>query len=594
MADQVEEIKQKADIVSVVAERIELKKAGRNYKAVCPFHSEKTPSFMVSPELQIYKCFGCGAAGDVISFLEKYEGMDFYEALKYLADKTGVKLIASDFGESREKDNFFALNKLAARFYNYILLSHPSAKSALDYLVNSRFLDKPTIETFQIGYAPENPNYFKNFFITKKGYKSSELEAVGLSYGRGSFVQDRFAGRITFPLLDHRGNVVGFSGRLLPSVEKKDVGKYINTPETMLYHKSNLLYGLNLTKKDIKEKDQAIVVEGELDVISPWRKGIKNIVAIKGSSLTLEQAKLISRFSNNIVLALDSDSAGNLAARRGIEIAEVAGLRVRVAALTKYKDPDEAAVKDINSFKKVIASSVSIWDFIIDLSFSKHTGSGGEAKAEISRELIPVLAKIEDEIVQAHYVSEVARRLNVPDEAVFRQVTKAKESQDIGFSQVTPLETEKTERREILEEKLLALFFLKGKKFSGIKDDKKLIKTPLITRIIEEFEKFTKTYDKYSLGAFSKFLPDELRERFSDSILKTSLENEDVVPDKIIKELELIRKEIKLLNFREEQEELLRQIKEYERLGQHAKVKEGEIHLNEILKKRSEFDEEFN
>ena len=314
MADQVEEIKEKVDIVSLISERIELKKAGRNFKANCPFHSEKTPSFMVSPELQIYKCFGCGEGGDAISFLQKYEGMEFYEALKYLADRTGVKLIQR-VGLSSENEKLFNINRWASRFYHYILFNHPSAREALNYLTKVRKIKTESIKTFGVGYSPDIPEIFKKFFLDKKGFSPTEIEKVGLGYTRGGSVRDRFSGRIIFPLFDHRGNVAGFSGRILPGREKADTGKYINTPETPIYHKSNILYGLNLSKKEIKKKGEAIVVEGELDAISPWQVGIKNIVAIKGSAFTNEQAKLLSRFSENVTLALDSDIAGNIAAR---------------------------------------------------------------------------------------------------------------------------------------------------------------------------------------------------------------------------------------------------------------------------------------
>ncbi|MBX4206148.1 DNA primase, partial [Candidatus Microgenomates bacterium] len=234
--DQVEEIKAKVDIVSVVGEHVQLSKAGRNYKGLCPFHGEKTPSFVVSPELQIYKCFGCGESGDAISFLEKTEGLEFYDALKILANKVGVKLAAPKGEKFSEKERLYEANELAAKFYHYILLNHPSGKEALDYITKKRKLTHETIKTFNIGYAPDIPDTLAKFLINKKKFTSFELERAGLIvYSRGRLF-DRFRGRIVFPLDDHRGVCVGLAGRILPSVEEKlsknlSIGKYVNSPE---------------------------------------------------------------------------------------------------------------------------------------------------------------------------------------------------------------------------------------------------------------------------------------------------------------------------------------------------------------------------
>src|SRR3990167_5278760 len=309
MADQVDEVKQKIDIVSLIGEYVQLKKAGRNYRALCPFHSEKTPSFMVSPELQIYKCFGCGESGDAFSFLEKYEGMDFGEALRFLADRAGIKLVALRPGEQGEKERLYEINNLASRFYHYILVGHPAGKQAYNYLTRERGLKAGTIETFQVGFSPDVPGAIRKFLVEKKKFADRELEKAGLSVlGRAAI--DRFRGRITFPLLDHRGNIVGFAGRTMPGA-KTELAKYINSPETPIYHKSRVLYGLNLAKTRIKEKKTAIVVEGELDMISSWQAGVENTVAIKGSAFTEEQLRLLTRFCQKVILALDTDFAGD-------------------------------------------------------------------------------------------------------------------------------------------------------------------------------------------------------------------------------------------------------------------------------------------
>src|SRR3989344_4778352 len=372
MADQVDEVKQKIDIVSLISEYVPLKKAGRNYRAVCPFHSEKSPSFMVSPELQMYKCFGCAEAGDAFSFLQKYEGMEFREALKFLADRVGVKLTSFRPGEETEKERLFELNSLALRFYNYILLNHPKAKPALNYLTADRGLKRETVEMFQLGYSPDVPDAISQYLIGKKKFKAGELERAGITVSNQRGAIDRFRGRIIFPLFDHRGNVVGFAGRVLPFDPRAgEIAKYINSPETAVYHKSRALYGLNLTKEEIKKEKKAVIVEGELDLISAFQAGIKNVVAIKGSALTEEQVKLLSRFAKEATLALDSDFAGSEAARRGIAQAQKEGLAMTVARLGEYKDPDEAARANPAFLKSAIEAADGVWDFIIETVFAK-------------------------------------------------------------------------------------------------------------------------------------------------------------------------------------------------------------------------------
>jgi len=360
MLQQVEEVKSKTDIVTIISQYVDLKKAGRNYKANCPFHSEKTPSFMVSPELQMYKCFGCGESGDVISFLEKYDGMEFYEALKYLAQKAGIKLEPTGFQQKGDKEKLYLLNSYAAKFYEYVLLNHKAGKIALSYLTENRGLSIDTIRSFNLGYSPDVAFALKNFLVGKKGFHEKDLENAGIVYKteRGYF--DRFRGRVIFPLFDHRENVIGFAGRILPQDEDKKFAKYINTPETLLYHKSNVLYGLNLSKKEIKKQNKAIVVEGELDLISTYQIGIKNTVALKGSAFSKEQARLLGRYSKNVTLCMDSDIAGDQAAMRGINIAESEGLDVSVIELKEYKDPDDIARKNPELFKKIISKPIEI------------------------------------------------------------------------------------------------------------------------------------------------------------------------------------------------------------------------------------------
>ena len=588
--DQVEEVKAKTDIVSLIGEYVDLKKAGRNYKGLCPFHAEKTPSFMVSPELQIFKCFGCGESGDVYSFLEKHEGMDFYEALKFLADRAGVKLKPQMMKQRGEKERLYEINTYASRFYNWVLLSHKSGKKALKYLTKERGLKKDTIEEFKIGYCPNEPFAMKKYMFDKKNVEIEELDKVGLIYRRGKDIYDRFRSRVIFPLHDHRGNPIGFAGRILPSDEKKDLAKYINTPETRIYHKGNVLYGLYKTKGDIKRQEEAVIVEGELDLISSWQEGIKNVVATKGTALTEDQVRLLSRYTDTVTLALDADLAGDKAARRGIEIAQSEGLEVKVARLKKYKDPDEAARKDIGYYKKELKNAVNVWDFIVDSIFSKHDVKKGEGKAKISRKVAPVLSSIDDKIVQAHYVKVVAERLDVPEEAVAEQVSLSRQKQERPKVALEEEKKKEKGRRERLEERFLTLSFQSKPSEILKKDFGDLIKTPLAKRLYKNYLEFKKDNKKFDAASFKESLPKELEKGFSEMMLA----EEELVntPSELKREVSQIIHGLRKLNFEEERVEITEKLKEYEKKGDDEKLEKAQKELVEINEKYSELERE--
>jgi DNA primase len=586
--NQVEEVKARTDIVSIIGERIELKKAGRNYKAPCPFHGEKTPSFMVSPELQIFKCFGCAEAGDVFSFLEKYEGMEFPEALKYLADRAGIKLERTNFGESSEKEKLIEINTQTLRFYNYLLLEHPVGAKALEYLVEVRGLKKETIEEFKLGYSPESSYSLKKFLVDKKKFNPNDIERAGIGIVRGQNLYDRFNGRVIFPLFDHRGNPIGFSGRVLPW-DKRETGKYINSPETPLYHKSNVLYGLNQTRSFIKKKKVAIVVEGELDLISSWQEGIKNIVAIKGSALTEEQVRLLSRFAPKFILALDSDMAGDAAARRGIKVASDIGVEVKVAEITGYKDPDDAARGNIESYKKDLIGARGVWDFFIDSVFARVSSGTGGGKSKISKEIIPILREISDKIVQAHYANVVAGKLGVPLEAVTEEIGKTGEQTVAKTGELVEKEKETT-KRNLLEERYLALAFQSDPKILLSKETTSFITLTVYKRLIDEYSKFAskKPFDVTKFGAA---LPAELFQGFTEIVLK---ENQDLAenPDELKRELELVKKELKILSVKEKLKILASQMRESEEKGEEKKLLIAQNEFNKLAKSLSGYEEE--
>ncbi len=586
--NQVDEVKSKTDIVSIIGERIELKKAGRNYKALCPFHGEKTPSFMVSPELQIFKCFGCAEAGDVFAFLEKYEGMEFPEALKYLADRAGIKLQRGDFGASSEKEKLIEINTQVLRFYNYLLLSHPLGKKALEYLERTRGLKIETIKEFQLGYSPENSYLLSNFLVGKKKFSTKDIEKAGVGIARGANLYDRFNGRVIFPLFDHRGNPVGFAGRVLPW-DKRETGKYINCPETPLYHKSSVLYGLNLTRSLIKKKKVAIVVEGELDLISSYQSGIKNIVAIKGSALTEDQVRLLSRFAQKFILALDSDVAGDAAARRAIGIAENLGVEVKVAKISGFKDPDEAARGNIESYKNDLIKAEGIWDFFIDSVFARIDSGSGAGKAKISKEIIPILSEIEDKIVQTHYANIVAQRLGVPLEAVTDQISKVGIQGEVLETSPSVVE-EKRDRQSLLEERFLSLSFRSDPRTFLIGKAAEIITLPGNKKLVDEYEKYVSSHKTFDISKFGSSLPAELFDNFTRIVL---IDNKDADqnPNQLKKELDLVEKELKILQVKGKLKILATEIRNSEEKGEKEKLLKAQNKFNKLAKSLSGYEE---
>ena len=512
--DQVEEIKSKVDIVELVQEYVPLKRAGRNFKGLCPFHGEKTPSFMVNPELQIFKCFGCSVGGDAYTFLQKIEGMEFGEALQHLADRVGVKLVSyRPTGAEQIKEKLVGINTLTSQVYHWLLTQQKVGKEALEYL-RQRGLSDEVIKRFNIGYAPNNWDFMARFLMGKKKYSLDDLSRTGLVVKN----YDRFRNRIMFPLGNARGQVMGFAGRVLDPEAKE--AKYVNTPETEIYHKSELLYGLDITRSEIKNLGWAVVVEGEIDAIASWQAGVKNVVAIKGSALTEKQVELLRRLCDTIVLALDADIAGDAAARRGIEIADKIGLMVKMVKLAEAKDPGEYAITDPEGWKKAVAEAIPVYDFYLQSAIERY-GLDVVGKKKIGQELLPILASISDEIVKAHYIKLLAKTLEVEEEDIRHQMTKTliSKSETLNKSQDSK---QQIPRREILEEYVVELA-LKGEKTGELPE----MKIDFWKRVAQEL----------ASDPDPRKLPEELRERTQTLLLKEG-EFEDKEWKTALRELE--------------------------------------------------------
>lgn len=562
--DTIEEIKSRLDIVSFISEYITLSRAGRNFKAVCPFHKEKTPSFIVSPELQIWRCFGaCGEGGDVFKFLMKIENLEFPEAVRILAQKTGVKIVSRGIPAS-EREKFYEINGEALRFYNYILKSHSLGNLARSYLKRERGLEDRTIDVFGVGFAPESRDSLQKYLAGKKKYAIEDLGKCGLIVtvedGGKNKIVDRFRGRIVFPLRDPRGNVLGFSGRVLPKDERKGAGKYVNTPETAIYHKRQHVFGVDVGKDEIKNREEVVVVEGEFDVMSCWQAGFKNVVAIKGSSFTQEQARLLSRFTDKVVLALDRDEAGFEAAKTGLGIAEREGLTVRIADLGSFKDPDEAVRADFGGFEQKLNGALDAYDYFIERAFQKYNPRTSEGVRRISQELVPLFGNIRDNIVKAHYAQKISDKLGISQEAVFSQM-QTNEARS-GTAAAPPPAQKKT-RRELLEESIVSLSLAARPDFILDSRFETLLTDNALRRIRNGAREFLKKNKKFSTQKFIKSLPPELVDKTTALALDPL--NAGLSEAGSLRELDRIAEELEVLVIQERINQLTSLIREKER-----------------------------
>ncbi len=427
-----EDILSRVDIVEVISSYIPLKRTGRNFKALCPFHHEKTPSFIVSPDRQIYHCFGCCESGNAFKFLMRFERMEFLEAVETLAKKTGVVL--PKFKEEDQKTagiitQLYKINELAALFYiNY--LDSPEGRQAKNYLLK-RGISKEASELFKLGLAPDKWDALMNY-LRSKNISLSLLEKAGLILAKeGGGYYDRFRKRIIFPIVDIKSRVVGFGARVLPApsaVEGDDsLPKYINSPETPIYAKGRNLYGLNFAKDSIRENDFAVIVEGYLDFITPYQAGFKNIVASQGTALTLEQARLLKRYTHNVVMVYDADDAGELATLRTLDIFVEEEMNVKVVSLPKGFDPDLFLRKNgIANFKEKITQAKGLFDYKLEILKSRYNYRDIEGKAKISELMLETINKFRNLVLKSEYIKKLAQDLDIKEEALLQEMKKTK------------------------------------------------------------------------------------------------------------------------------------------------------------------------
>jgi len=421
--EMIQEVINSNDIVDVVSEYVQLKRAGRNYTGLCPFHREKTPSFVVSPDKQIYHCFGCGKGGNVLSFVMDIENLEFVDALQHLANRAGMELKAVDTGYiDRNKDlreRLYSINLEAANYW-YTNLYKPTGKVALDYLYN-RKLDDNTIKKFGLGYcnnATEMYNYLKS-----KGFTEEEILKSSLVEKKDTRYVDKFRDRLMFPIIDVRGRIIAFGGRVLNDSKPK----YINSPESIIYSKARNLFGLNIAKKE--KLDRILIVEGYMDTISLHQRKIPYVVASLGTALTEEQAKLLRKYSSNVVIGYDADGAGQAATLRGLDILTKAGCEVKVLQLDKddVKDPDEYIIKyGSGRFENLVENAITLVEFKLQLLLKKYDINKIDEKIKFLNEMAVVLASITNEIERDVYVDNISKTTGIGKDPIYAEINKLK------------------------------------------------------------------------------------------------------------------------------------------------------------------------
>ncbi len=556
----IDEIKNRLDIVELVGSYVKLQKAGANWRALCPFHSEKSPSFFVSPSRQIWHCFGCSSGGNAFAFVMKVENVEFGDALRILAQKAGVELKKESKELRTKRQRLYEICELAARFFEKQLEESKIGKSVKEYLWQ-RGISKESIKKWRIGYSPDRWQGLSDFLVGK-GYKREEVLSTGLSAKneQGSFY-DRFRGRIIFPVFDLNSQVIGFGGRVFGEKSKEEIAKYVNTPNTLLYDKSRVLYGLHAAKMDIRKKQQCILVEGYTDAILVSQSGFQNVVATSGTALTPYQLRILKRYSENILTAFDMDLAGDSATKRGLTLAQAMGFNIKVVLLPVGSDPADVASKNPSVLTELIGKARSILDFYFETTFAEKDSKAPEGKKEIAKILLPVIKRIPNNIERAFWVQELARGLKVKEEDVVEELKKIR-PEEIYVAQAEPQVSNvggmPRPRRELLEEWLLALTLKFPNYVSSVGDKGQTILADLKNKAANN-----ETFFNYIL-------------------LKAEVE--EIEEKEVLGEIQFCLQEIQSLEIKSRLEQISQEIKKAEREQNFQKVEELTRNFNRLTK----------
>jgi len=577
--NDVDEVKSRLDIVDVIGGYVPLKQAGHSFKGLSPFKSEKTPSFIVSPDKNIWHDFSSGKGGDVITFVMEMEGLSFPEALEMLAKRAGVKLKprSKNTDETSSKNNLFEANDRAMAYYHLALSKNTEAK---DYFLKTRRLSTEIIKKFKLGYSPDTweglTNYLKSKGFDKKGLIEAGLCARST---RGDGAYDLFRGRVMFPVFDMQNRVVGFSARVLGG---EKVAKYINTPQTPIYNKSFAIYGLSQSKEAIRANDRVVVVEGNMDVLALHNAGFENVVACSGTALTELQVRQLSRLTKNITLCFDGDEAGISATLRAIELAGNSDAKVDVIALRGAKDPDELLSKGKDAWNKAVKSAKYAPDFVIYYGKQKYDTNSAPGKKQFTRFIMPMLRNLSDDIEIQHYVKKVAQIVDSTEESIKKLLSSDDQRPLLANSTVTDAEPQASARKLSLQEKqeqeLLELCLAYPVTLPALKD----IKLSQTTELHRNIFKSLKKYVGKDFASLIKQLPKE-----ANYVKILSLRGEQQYADVSAHDIRLEAftqvARIQETNRQNLKRSLTKQIAEAEEAGDMQKSKQLLIQYQELL-----------
>ncbi len=529
--DIIDEIRQRTDLVGLVGEYLKLERRGKNMVGLCPFHNEKTPSFSVSPDKQLYHCFGCGASGNAFSLIMQMENMTFPEAARALAGRAGVTIPErkAPSGEDNLKEKIYKLNELATRFFAYHLNNTESGKKAIEYL-QKRGINQETIELFKLGYAPEGWTGFFDF-AKKKGAPPDLIVKSGLaSPGREKGHYDRFRNRIIFPIFNLSGKVAGFGGRALEDGGKSGP-KYLNSPETPVFSKGSILYALNLARDEIRRQKKAVVMEGYTDVITAYQAGIKNSVASLGTSLTAEQGRLLRYQAETVVTAYDSDSAGEAATWRGLAILQSSGCLVQVADLPADTDPDNyIREKGPEHFNKLIDSARPLMEYRLQQLKKRFDLESDKGRIDYTEELMSLLLAAVNQVEQDFYLRRAAEEMDI-DEDALRSELKNRRTRGSRYKEAEQKEMSKDQEKIIIrpEEKTLISLMLQSKEIA--EQGRNILQIeyigdPKIRKVIEDIWDFAAGETVFSAEKFlSRFEDQEIVKIITEAVTEPSLQD---------------------------------------------------------------------
>jgi len=576
----IEEIKNRLDIVDVIKGYIKLHKAGANYRSVCPFHSEKSPSFFVSPPRQIWHCFGsCSEGGDMFKFVMKIEGVEFGDALKILAQKAGVELKREDPKLKTARQRLYEISDLSCSFFETQLDQSIAGQEAKKYLLG-RGIKEESIKKWRLGYSPDAWQGLTDFLISQ-GYGKDEIEKAGLALRSGKTGKhyDRFRSRIMFPVFDLSSRVIGFGGRVCQHLKRQDgqnEAKYINTPATILYDKSRTLYGLNKAGIGIRKNKKCILVEGYMDVIMANQAGFENVIATSGTALTSYQLKILKRYSDNLLTAFDMDIAGNSATKRGIDLAQTEGFNIKIVTMPEGKDPADIVYEDLNEWKKLVGKAKSIHDFYFENILSKFNKDSLEGKKEIAKILLAVIKKIPNKIEQTIWLQGLANVLGVREQDVIEELAKIKIEKTEQVSDKEVSLTQKT-RKELLQERLAILIIKDSQNADLIKEgDLKLFSLSWVQTIDH-------------LKSNNNEVPDDLKDQLNYLSLKADVES-NLDKESIKREFKECFRELKSLVVKEKLDDISKEIKLAEQERNSAKIQELLQRFNQYSKSRNELE----